>query len=171
MNDGVLSGKEVQEKSLDELLKVLSADLEGLTSSEATKRLERYGPNMVEETAENPLLKFLGYFWGPIPWMIEIAALLSGVLQHWTDLVIILTMLVFNAVIGFWQEHQASNALEALKGNLALEARCPKGRPMAKDSGPGSGSRRHHPPSSRRHPSGGRLNWPATDFWISTSPP
>ena len=124
MNDGVLSGKEVQEKSLDELLKVLSADLEGLTSSEATKRLERYGPNMVEETAENPLLKFLGYFWGPIPWMIEIAALLSGVLQHWTDLVIILTMLVFNAVIGFWQEHQASNALEALKGNLALEARC-----------------------------------------------
>ena len=48
---------------------------EGLDSSaEAKKRLEKHGPNALEEKNESALLKFLGYFWGPIPWMIEVAA-------------------------------------------------------------------------------------------------
>jgi len=74
----------------------------GLTTEEAAARLEQYGPNAIEEKQANLLLKFLGYFWGPIPWMIEAAAVLSGIVQHWVDLTIILVMLVFNAVIGFW---------------------------------------------------------------------
>jgi H+-transporting ATPase len=95
----------------------------GLTSDEARRRLEQVGPNELAEKKANPLLKFLGYFWGPIPWMIEVAAVLSLVVQHWVDLIIILVMLVFNAVVGFWQEFQASNALAALKKSLALTAR------------------------------------------------
>ena len=71
----------------------------------------------------NPVLKFLSYFWGPIPWMIEVAAVLSAIVRHWDDLTIILVLLVFNAAVGFWQEFKAANALEALKKQLALKTR------------------------------------------------
>ena len=55
--------------------------------------------------------------------MIEAAAVLSAIVRHWPDLIIIVLLLLFNAVIGFWQEHQAANAVEALKKQLALKAR------------------------------------------------
>jgi len=113
-----------EDKSLDAALQELSSDFEkGLSQSEAEKRLEQYGPNALEEQKTHPVLKFLGYFWGPIPWMIEVAAVLSAVLHHWPDLYIIGFLLLFNAVIGFWEEREASNALDALKEQLALKAR------------------------------------------------
>jgi H+-transporting ATPase len=108
---------------LEDLEKQLGTSVEGLTEEEAKKRLAQYGPNALEEEKGNPLLKFLSYFWGPIPWMIEAAAILSGIVQHWVDLIIIVVLLVFNAVVGFWQEHQAANAVEALKKQLAHRAR------------------------------------------------
>jgi len=95
----------------------------GLATSEAQARLARFGRNAIEERKVSPVRKFLGYFWGPIPWMIEVAALLSAILRHWADLAIILALLVFNAGVGFWQEFKASNALDALKKSLALRAR------------------------------------------------
>jgi H+-transporting ATPase len=101
----------------------LDASMNGLSDAEARQRLEKYGPNALEQARFNPILKFLSYFWGPIPWMIEIAAVLSAVVQHWVDLIIIAVLLVFNAVVGFWQEYQAANAVEALKKQLALKAR------------------------------------------------
>ena len=87
------------------------------------KRLSQYGPNEIEEKKTNPFLKFLTYFWGPIPWMIEIAVILSGMVRHWPDFFIILLLLVTNAVVGFWEEHQAGNAIAALKAKLAIKAR------------------------------------------------
>jgi H+-transporting ATPase len=101
----------------------MNSSSDGLSQAEAERRLAQYGPNALEEKKVNPVLEFLSYFWGPIPWMIEIAAILSALLQHWVDLIIILALLVFNAVVGFWQEHQAANAVEALKKQLALKAR------------------------------------------------
>ena len=77
----------------------------------------------VPEEKANPLLKFLSYFWGPIPWMIEIAAILSAVVRHWADFWIIGVLLLVNAVVGFWEEFQAGNAIAALKKNLALVVR------------------------------------------------
>ena len=74
--------------------------------AEAQKRLVQYGPNEIEEKKTNPLLKFLSYFWGPIPWMIEVAVILSGVVRHWPDFGIILLLLVANAVVGFWEERR-----------------------------------------------------------------
>ncbi len=109
--------------SLDEVLDQLDTSLDGLSQDEAERRLEKYGPNALEEKEENPILKFLSYFWGPIPWMIEVAAVLSAIVQHWVDLIIIVVLLLFNAVVGFWQEHQAANAVDALKKQLALKAR------------------------------------------------
>ena len=106
-----------------EVEKKLSSSPDGLTQAEAEKRLTQYGPNEIEEKKTNLLLKFLGYFWGPIPWMIEAAVVLSGVVRHWPDFFIILLLLVANAVVGFWEERQAGNAIEALKAKLAIKAR------------------------------------------------
>jgi len=118
-----ISGEEAKKKSPEELFAALASKPRGLSQAEAEARLAQYGPNALEEKRVNPFLKFLRYFWGPIPWMIEVAAGLSAVVRHWDDLAIILTLLVFNGVIGFWQEYKAANALEALKKQLALTAR------------------------------------------------
>lgn len=111
------------QKSLDAILKDVAATREGLTAAEAGKRLANVGPNELPEKKVNPLLHLLGYFWGPIPWMIEAAAVLSAVVGHFADLAIILILLIFNAAIGFFEEHKAENALAALKNQLALKAR------------------------------------------------
>ena len=75
------------------------------------------------EKKTNPFLKFLTYFWGPIPWMIEAAVILSALVRHWPDFFIILVLLFANAAVGFWEEYQAGNAIAALKAKLAIRAR------------------------------------------------
>jgi H+-transporting ATPase len=106
-----------------ELQAKLESSPDGLSQAEAQIRLAQYGPNEIEEKKVNPLLKFLTYFWGPIPWMIEAAVILSAVARHWPDFAIILILLLANAVVGFWEEHQAGNAIAALKAKLAINAR------------------------------------------------
>jgi magnesium-transporting ATPase (P-type) len=108
---------------MTELQAKLVSSPDGLSQVEAQKRLSEYGPNEIEEKKSNPFLKFLTYFWGPIPWMIEAAVILSAVARHWPDFAIILLLLVANAVVGFWEEHQAGNAIAALKATLAIKAR------------------------------------------------
>ncbi len=108
---------------LAEVEKRLGSSPDGLSQVEAEKRLKQYGPNEIEAKKTNELLKFLGYFWGPIPWMIEAAVLLSAAAQHWPDFGIILVLLLANAMVGFWEEHQAGNAIAALKATLAIKAR------------------------------------------------
>ena len=99
------------------------APLTGLTSAHARQLLQQYGENALREQRVNPLLKFFGYFWGPIPWMIEIAGILSGATRRWDEFAIILTMLLLNAGVGYFEEYKADNAIEALKQRLALSAR------------------------------------------------
>jgi H+-transporting ATPase len=108
---------------MPELQAKLGSSPDGLSQAEAQKRLTQYGPNEIEEKETNPFLKFLTYFWGPIPWMIEAAVILSAVARHWPDFFIILLLLLANAVVGFWEEHQAGNAIAALKAKLAINAR------------------------------------------------
>jgi H+-transporting ATPase len=118
-----LDADKVRTLESEALLKYLKSDLNGLSKSEAQARLSFYGHNTIQEKHKSTLLKFLSYFWGPIAWMIEIAAILSAIVHDTEELIIILVMLVFNAVVGFWQEYQAGNAIEQLKKNLALKAR------------------------------------------------
>ncbi|HWU38088.1 MAG TPA: HAD-IC family P-type ATPase, partial [Candidatus Acidoferrum sp.] len=94
----------------------------GLTSSEAQSRLAKYGPNALEEKKKSHWAVLFTFFWGPIPWMIEAAAIMALLVKDFGDFIIITALLVFNAALGFWQEHQASNALDALKSTLAQEA-------------------------------------------------
>ncbi len=96
---------------------------QGLTSQQANQQFHKFGENAIREKQVHPLLKFLNYFWGPIPWMIEIAVVLSGILKRWEDFAIISLMLLLNAGVGFWQEFKAENAIAALKKKLALNAR------------------------------------------------
>ncbi len=116
--------KNYKAMSAEETLRDLNTSLErGLSEEEAKKRLEKYGYNEIPEKKKNPILKFLSYFWGPIPWMIEIAAILSIVVQHWEDFWIILSLLLLNAVVGFWEEKKAEDVMEFLKSKMAVRAR------------------------------------------------
>jgi H+-transporting ATPase len=123
MDKIIVNADEAKKSSFEELFNKLSSNKKGLSSSEAQKRLQEYGPNEISEKKVNPIIKFLRYFWGPIPWLIEIAIIISAIIQRLEDLIIISTLLALNAVIGFWQEHKADNAIELLKEKLALKAR------------------------------------------------
>src|SRR5438477_12282141 len=95
----------------------------GLNPDQLQENLSKYGPNALPEEKKSAVSGFLAYFWGPIPWMIEAAALMALIVGDWGDLTIISSLLLFNALLGFWEEHEASNALDALKNSLALKAR------------------------------------------------
>jgi H+-transporting ATPase len=136
---------ELKSLPMPELEKKLDSSPEGLTQAEAEKRLTQYGPNELQEKKTNPVLKFLSYFWGPIPWMIEAAVILSAVARHWPDFGIILVLLLANAVVAFWEERQAGNAIAALKAKLAINARVKRDgkwvAPAARDLVPGDAIR------------------------------
>lgn len=121
MDTCFISSEEAQKKGIDELFKELESSQQGLSSAQAAARLEKCGPNAIEEARKYIFLKFLHYFWGPIPWMIEIAAVLSIIVRHYEDFYIILTLLLVNGLVEFWEEFQAGNAIEALRRKLAPE--------------------------------------------------
>ena len=95
----------------------------GLSSQEAQKRLEQFGANQITEKEEPLWHRFFKRFWGPIPWMIESAALLSGLLHRWEDFVVIVIMLLVNVLLDFFQEHRALNALKVLKQQITQNVR------------------------------------------------
>lgn len=117
------ANEDLKSLPLEEVKKKLGFSEEGLSEAEAAKRLTQYGRNELKEKKVNPFLKFLSYFWGPIPWMIEIAVILSGTVRHWPDFFIILVLLFANALVGFWEEYKAADAIAALKAQLAVKAR------------------------------------------------
>jgi len=116
------SADDLEKASLDKVYEQLNTSSEGLTSVEAKARLDKFGRNELVDKEVSDLEKFLRFFWGPIAWMIEAAALLSLLMGHWADLAIILVLLFYNAISGFWQERKASDALAALKAGMAPKA-------------------------------------------------
>ncbi len=123
MSQEILTTEESKKLSTQDLFEKLSSNPKGLSDSEAQQRLQKYGPNAITEKKVSALRKFLGYFWGPIPWMIEAAVVMSAIIQHWPDFAIIMVLLLLNAVVGFWQENKADNAIELLKRKLAPNAK------------------------------------------------
>jgi len=117
------AGSGLDKAPLDQVLSTLAVKPDqGLSSAEAKDRLTKYGPNGIAEHEEPFAKKVLRCFVGPIAFMIEAAAIVSAILGHWPDVVIILGLLVFNAVLDLWQDMKATNALAALKKGLAPEA-------------------------------------------------
>ncbi len=155
--------------SLQSVESELGFSADGLAGSEAKSRLAKYGYNELPEEKTNPLVKFLSYFWGPIPWMIEVAAILSAVVRHWEDFVIILALLLMNAGVGFWEEYQAGNAIAALKAKLAIHARVKRDAKWTTIPAQGIGARRPDANRHRRNRSGGcAVCWTAIrSKWIN----
>jgi H+-transporting ATPase len=94
----------------------------GLSSGEARARLAKSGPNAMPDTSVHPLRTAIGKFWSPVPWMLEAAIVLQLVLGKYVEAGIIAGLLVFNAVLGLFQESRAQATLAALKSRLALNA-------------------------------------------------
>jgi H+-transporting ATPase len=117
-----VSVEEARTATPDDLALRLGSGREGLSADEAGRKLQEYGYNEVPEKKRNPILHFLSYFWGPIPWMIEAALVLTAVSQKLEDFGIILVLLLFNAIVGFFQENQAENTIALLRKNLAVRA-------------------------------------------------
>ena len=107
---------------VESVLATLNCGQDGLTGAEAAARLASAGPNAIPEPHRSLIAEFGSYFWGPIPWMIEVALILSAVLRHWADTIIVGVLLCVNALVGFWQERTAADAVAALKSQLALRA-------------------------------------------------
>ncbi|RKF56940.1 Plasma membrane ATPase [Erysiphe neolycopersici] len=94
----------------------------GLTEAEVVLRRKRYGLNQMKEEKDNMILKFFGYFLGPIQFVMEAAAILAAGLQDWVDFGVICALLLLNAAVGFIQEYQAGSIVEELKKTLSLKA-------------------------------------------------
>jgi len=94
----------------------------GLTDQEVVARRRKYGLNQMKEEKENLFLKFLGYFVGPIQFVMEAAAVLAAGLKDWVDFAVICGLLLLNAAVGFIQEYQAGSIVDELKKTLALKA-------------------------------------------------
>jgi H+-transporting ATPase len=112
-------GKEGEQGAATPAAKV---SYKGLSTEEAQERLKKYGPNEIAEKEETWWHRLFRRFWGPIPWMIEVAAILSAIVKHWEDFTIIVILLLINAIIDFYQESKALNALKVLKEKLARKA-------------------------------------------------
>jgi H+-transporting ATPase len=109
--------------AIDAQFKSLDATRQGLSSTEAAARIAKFGHNAIVAHTESLWRKLAAYFWGPLPWMIEAAALISLLRRDWSDFAVVGGLLLYNAAVGFWQDYKATNALDALKQGLAPKAR------------------------------------------------
>ncbi|KAG0210122.1 hypothetical protein BGX28_009663 [Mortierella sp. GBA30] len=111
-----------EDVELEELLRTDPS--KGLSTEEANKRLRTFGPNELAEVKRSQIWKFLGYFVGPIAFLIELAAIISVIVKDWFNFAIILGLLFLNAIIGYVEEARAESAVDALRQTLALKTRC-----------------------------------------------
>src|SRR5262247_4162353 len=72
---------------------------DGLSSSEADRRLAQYGPNTIAERTESKWQKLSAYFWGPLPFLIEAAAIISALRRDWGDFAVVAGLLIYNAAV------------------------------------------------------------------------
>jgi len=117
------STSEYKEASLEEILRLLETSEDGLTESEVKKRLEIFGYNEIVEKKRNPFLEFLLRYWGPMPWLLELAMILSFILRHYLEAMIIFVLLTVNAIIGHMHSLGSQKAVELLKKKLAIKAK------------------------------------------------
>jgi magnesium-transporting ATPase (P-type) len=108
---------------VDDVLEALDTDRDGLTSSEATRRLDEEGPNRLPDPVrENLVVRFLKHFNDVLIYILLVAVAVTALLGHWIDSMVIFGVVMINAVIGFIQEGKAEQALEGIRKMLSLDA-------------------------------------------------
>ncbi len=123
MDPKVRNTSEYREISNEESLKILETSQDGLSELDVRKRLALFGHNEIVERKENPFLEFLLRYWGPMPWLLELAMGLSLILKHYLEAIIIFVLLTVNAVIGHVHSLGSRRAVELLKKKLAIKAK------------------------------------------------
>ena len=109
--------------STESVLEHLSTSKEGLSSEDASKRLDEYGPNKLPEgKSRSALMRFLLQFHNVLIYVLMIAAIITALLDHWIDTWVIVAVILINAIIGFVQEGKAEKALENIRKMLSLNA-------------------------------------------------
>lgn len=107
-----------------QLLDELNSSKQGLSSEEASNRLEAVGPNQFPESEKEGVLKrFFKHFHDLLIYILLVAAAVTGVLGHWVDTGVILGVVLINAIIGFIQEGKAEQALESIRNMLSPRAK------------------------------------------------
>ncbi|KAH1246322.1 ATPase 11, plasma membrane-type [Glycine soja] len=132
---------------IEEVFENLRCSKEGLSSEAAEERLVIFGHNKLEEKKESKFLKFLGFMWNPLSWVMEAAAIMAIALANgggkppdWQDFVGIITLLIINSTISFIEENNAGNAAAALMARLAPKAKSAlTGESLPVTKGPGDG--------------------------------
>ncbi|GAY38999.1 hypothetical protein CUMW_041030 [Citrus unshiu] len=132
---------------IEEVFENLRCSREGLSSQAAEERLSIFGYNKLEEKKESKFLKFLGFMWNPLSWVMEAAAIMAIALANgggkppdWQDFVGIITLLVINSTISFIEENNAGNAAAALMARLAPKGKSAlTGESLPVTKGPGDG--------------------------------
>jgi len=123
MDETVRNTSEYKRNSLEEAFKLLATSANGLNTAEAARRLDTFGLNEISEKKKSPLLQFLRRYWGPMPWLLELAMVLSFFLHHTLEGIIIFVLLTVNAIIGHLHFRESQKAVELLKKKLAVKAR------------------------------------------------
>ena len=117
----VRNTSEYQQLSIEGALSLLNASESGLKDSEAGDRIGLFGYNEVAEEKKNRAVEFLLRYWGPMPWLLELAIMLSIVLKHYLEAGIIFALITINTIVGQIQSRGSQSALEALKKRLAIK--------------------------------------------------
>ena len=108
----------------DRVLRALQVSEDGLTSDDAQRRLDQYGPNKLPEAKQSHVIvRFIKHFNDVLIYILLVAAVLKAIYQDWIDFWVILAVAVGTAAIGFIQEGQAERALAGIRNLLSLEAR------------------------------------------------
>ncbi|MBL4931779.1 plasma-membrane proton-efflux P-type ATPase [Clostridium paridis] len=114
---------EYKKMSSNEIMKFLETSENGISTEEANNRVKKFGYNQVEEIKKNLFIEFFKRYWGPMPWLLELAIVLTIILKHYTESIIISILLTVNAIIGFLQSSNSKKAVELLKKKLEIKAK------------------------------------------------
>jgi H+-transporting ATPase len=123
MGSAAIGAFDIRNSSSEQALLELKSSASGLSREEALSRIRRFGYNEITEGRRNPLLDFLGRYWGPMPWLLEAAMILSLILGHLVEAVMVFALLSVNAAIGYRHERDSRNAISLLRERLALSVR------------------------------------------------
>ena len=114
---------EYKKLSSEETMKFLQTTIDGLSKEEADNRIKKFGYNEIVETKKNSFIEFFKRYWGPMPWLLEFAMVLTVILKHYVESEIIFTLLTLNAIIGYLQSQNSQKAVEMLKKKLEIKAK------------------------------------------------